>query len=101
MLIQVAFLCEPSVANLTFEWLFTSMDSDMVDEGPSFVEQSSTIVVLAHIIPQVSPTLFVVLVASGVPVLRHPCLLGRLDSELVGNLRKVHFGVTLLLDILW
>ena len=59
VLVQVPFLGEASTADVTFEWLVSCVDANMVDEVPCFVEESSTVVVLANVVPYVSATLFI------------------------------------------
>ena len=70
VLVQVPFLSEASTADITFEWPVSCVDANVVDEVPCFVEESSTVVVLADVVPYISSTPFVVFVAGSVLVLR-------------------------------
>lgn len=69
VLVVVPLLGEPLPSDRALVWLLTSVDPDMVQEVPSFVELPPTAVIVSLEVPQDPASCLVVLVQGGVLVL--------------------------------
>ena len=99
VLVQISLLSKRSLTNLTFEWLFSSMNPDMVNKVPCLIKESSTffrwmgIFILADVVSEISSASFVVLVASTKFVIIKACFLGFLNSEIFRFFWKESFFI--------
>ena len=89
--IQISFLGEPSVSNITHKGLLTSVDPHVVNKVPCFVEEPPTVVVLADVVSEIPSTLRVKFVACGVLKLRKFGLLSFFHFESLWLVEEVVF----------
>ena len=79
MFVVISFLCKSFTTLTTHVWLFSSVDSHVIDEVPCFVESAIAVVVLANVVSQNSSSLFVMLICGFKVIIPHWCNVSLFD----------------------